>query len=305
GIARADLVAVESDLARTLAEVDDLNAWQNSRSRRLYVDGGMGFYVNLILGAQDFRSFFNRLDFIRNVISDDQRRIEASLSVADDLEVSRGVASQRKEDITAKKTAIETERANIASLQREVKANKQKVATELALRQSLLAGVQADKAGYLREMSRLEVESRNISSLLRSRQAGQVFRADGLNLAWPTTGSVSSGFGYRTHPIFGDRRLHSGIDIRAPSGQAVIASQSGTVVFAGTNGGYGLTVLVDHGNALATLYAHMSGLSVSTGSRVARGARVGSVGCSGYCTGPHLHFETRVNGEPRDPMQFF
>ena len=99
--------------------------------------------------------------------------------------------------------------------------------------------------------------------------------------------------------------MHSGIDISAPYGQAVVAAESGTVVFAGSRGGYGLTVIIDHGGALATLYAHLSSVGVGTGSTVSRGQRIGSVGCSGYCTGPHLHFETRVNGEPVDPMRFF
>ena len=155
-------------------------------------------------------------------------------------------------------------------------------------------------------MALLETESRGIAALLRSIQKGQVYQAgSGKKLAWPTTGSVSSYFGYRTHPIFGDRRLHAGIDISAPAGQSVIAAESGKVVLAGYKGGYGLVVVIDHGNALATLYAHLSAVNVATGGTVGRASRVGSVGCSGYCTGPHLHFETRINGEPRDPMQFF
>jgi murein DD-endopeptidase MepM/ murein hydrolase activator NlpD len=155
-------------------------------------------------------------------------------------------------------------------------------------------------------MAQLEAESRSITRLLRSRQSGQVFQAgSGKKLAWPTTGRVTSGFGYRTHPIFGDVRFHFGIDIAAPTGQAVIASEAGEVIFVGVKSGYGLTVLIDHGNALATLYAHLSSTSVTTGSRIGRGTRVGGIGCTGYCTGPHVHYETRIKGDPVDPMQFF
>jgi len=125
------------------------------------------------------------------------------------------------------------------------------------------------------------------------------------NLLWPTAGSVSSPYGYRTHPVFGDTRLHTGIDISAPYGQSVKAAQAGTVVFAGTDEGYGSYIVIDHGQGFATLYAHLSSIGVSVGRSVARGAGIGAVGCSGYCTGPHLHFETRVNGDPVDPMQYF
>lgn len=124
-------------------------------------------------------------------------------------------------------------------------------------------------------------------------------------LAYPLANSVvTSRFGFRTHPVFGTRRLHAGIDFRGATGTPVLAAGEGTVVFAGPRGGYGNTVIIDHGAALATLYAHQSRLSVTTGSRVTAGQAVGAVGSTGLSTGPHLHFETRVNGTPVDPLNY-
>ena len=106
------------------------------------------------------------------------------------------------------------------------------------------------------------------------------------------------------HPIFGDRRLHTGIDIGAPYGAPVWAADNGTVTYAGVMSGYGNVIVVDHGGGLATTYNHLSAFAVGTGQAVGRGQQVGNVGCSGYCTGPHLHFEVRINGTPVDPMPY-
>jgi murein DD-endopeptidase MepM/ murein hydrolase activator NlpD len=115
---------------------------------------------------------------------------------------------------------------------------------------------------------------------------------------------VTSGFGYRIHPIFGTRRLHTGVDIGAPYGATVSACDSGTVAFAGVMSGYGNVIAIDHGGGFATTYNHLSGFAVQPGQSVSRGQSMGYVGCTGYCTGPHLHFEVRINGNPVDPMPY-
>ncbi len=305
GVARNELLATEASLTQTGSRLEALNKRLSERTRSHY-KSGPAQNLGILLSAEDIRGFITRLNFLRSVIQEDRGRVQALEKLNSQLSVSRDLIIQRKADITAQMQAIEDEKANIAKMRESMRVSKTKVVDELATRQKLLSQVQSDKASYLKEMAQLERESRNIGSLLKSRQKGQVFQAgSGGKLAWPTTGRVTSSYGYRTHPIFKDRRLHAGIDIGAPAGQSVIAAEAGTVVFAAVRSGYGLTVVIDHGNALGTMYAHLSGVNVSTGSKVARGTRVGSVGCSGYCTGPHLHFETRVNGEPRDPMGFF
>jgi murein DD-endopeptidase MepM/ murein hydrolase activator NlpD len=115
---------------------------------------------------------------------------------------------------------------------------------------------------------------------------------------------VTSGFGYRTHPIFGGRRLHAGIDLRAATGTRVESAADGVVVHAGWRGGYGNAVVVDHGGGLATLYGHLSAVHVDVGEEVDAGEAIGAAGSTGGSTGPHLHFEVRSDGTPVDPRTF-
>ena len=115
---------------------------------------------------------------------------------------------------------------------------------------------------------------------------------------WPTSGQITSGFG----PRWG--RMHQGLDIAAPTGRPITAAKSGTVIVAGWSGGYGQLVVVDHGGGLATAYAHQSRIAVKTGDPVTQGGLVGFVGSTGHSTGPHLHFEVRVNGAARDPLPY-
>lgn len=121
---------------------------------------------------------------------------------------------------------------------------------------------------------------------------------------WPTSGGVGSGFGARLHPVLGYYRQHDGLDIGGASGQDIWASAPGTVIFAGWRGGYGNAVIIQHDNGISTLYAHMSSIGTSVGATVGAGTRIGAVGSTGLSTGPHLHFEVRVNGTPVDPRGY-
>lgn len=120
-------------------------------------------------------------------------------------------------------------------------------------------------------------------------------------LVMPVAGRVGSGYGNRVHPITGEHRLHAGVDIAAPEGTPIVAAADGVVTFAGRRGGYGLLVEVEHADGSTTRYAHQSRIAVSVGDRVTAGARLGDVGSTGMSTGPHLHFELRVDGSPVDP----
>jgi len=145
----------------------------------------------------------------------------------------------------------------------------------------------------------LEVEDREVTSITRQSPSGGGAPAVGRGgWIWPAKGPITSGFGVRWG------RMHKGIDIGAPTGAPILAARPGTVSYAGAMSGYGNVVIVDHLGGLSTLYAHQSAIAVRKGEQVGQGERIGSVGCTGRCTGPHLHFEIRVNGAARNPTSF-
>lgn len=187
--------------------------------------------------------------------------------------------------------------------------------TELEAREETQRLIQEELQGRISawelEAQQLAREAEELTELIRDKQAeelgfnpGDPGTASIEGFITPTNGSVGSGFGLRVHPIFRSTRMHTGVDIGAPSGQAIWASKAGRVIFAGSKGGYGNAVVVQHEGNVATLYAHMSAFRSSEGDMVEAGDIVGLVGSTGFSTGPHLHFETRVDGVPKDPQLF-
>lgn len=228
------------------------------------------------------------------------RRVEAETAEleADALE-AKALVFERQLDASRRRAALEAARAEQAAARAEV-------AAEQANEQRLLTQVQAQRREHEQRLAQLQRESNDIAAQLRRRQAGQAVTPSGRGvLSWPVMRPVvTSTYGYRVHPIFGDRRLHAGIDLSAQTGTPVYSARDGVVVFAGWKGGYGNTVIVDHGGQIATLYAHNNALSVATGASVRRGQQVAQAGSTGNSTGPHVHFEVRVGGSPVDPMGY-
>jgi murein DD-endopeptidase MepM/ murein hydrolase activator NlpD len=196
---------------------------------------------------------------------------------------------------------VASERDQAAGVRNTVSGRRQAVEGELQSYYADLGDIEQQRQQYERETEALRAESEAIAAFLRAHGDGEA-EVSPKGMTWPARGPVTSGYGWREHPIFGTRRFHAGIDIGAPTGAPIVAAGSGTVVFASSRTGYGNHVIIDHGGGVATLYAHMSSIGASNGQRVAIGDRIGAIGCTGYCTGPHLHFEVRVNGDPVNPM---
>ncbi len=167
--------------------------------------------------------------------------------------------------------------------------------------QRLIADIDSREREYEETERRIREITQKRSEELRRRE---VFDSPMGPVIWPTTGRVVSGFGMRRHPIFGTNRMHTGIDIDAPAGTPVVSVAEGYVIYAGWLGGYGNTVMVQHDNQHATLYAHLRSYIVHEDQKVEQRELIGYVGSTGWSTGPHLHFEVRVNNEPVNPMNY-
>jgi len=279
----ASLAVVRTRLAGQRARVD-------GRLRDIYKWGRQG-YVDLLLEAGDFSELVTRAHFLSAIM-----RADARLLVhyeADVQEYSRLYLQfvHQEEQIAALIARTQTRRAEILE--------------DVAAKQALLARIQKERALYEQVIEDLEETDRELAALIRRMQpAGGPATLGGRfrGFLWPARGVFTSGYGMRYHPIFRIRRMHSGVDIAAPRSAPVVAAWDGTVLYTGWFGGYGKIVIIDHGDGLSTLYAHLSAILTRPGARVRKGQMVGRVGSTGFSTGPHVHFEIRVNGTPVNPV---
>ncbi|HWC13662.1 MAG TPA: peptidoglycan DD-metalloendopeptidase family protein [Actinomycetota bacterium] len=193
-----------------------------------------------------------------------------------------------------KKAELSAERKSLARAKAKRDQAKKEVNEKLAVLNARLK-VQRNKEGNLMDESD---RIRGDLAAMQARHSVMRLGTSATGYIWPLNGNVTSGYGYRWG------RQHTGIDIDGYSGQPIVASKDGRVVLAEYYSGYGQAVVVDHGGGYATLYAHLSRFGTSNGADIEQGEVVGYVGCTGSCTGDHLHFEVRVNGNPQDPMRY-
>jgi murein DD-endopeptidase MepM/ murein hydrolase activator NlpD len=279
----AALAAVRRRLAGQRARLD-------GRLRDIYKWGRQG-YVDLLLDAGDFSELVTRAHFLGAIMRADARLLAEY--EADVQEYSRLYLQ------------LEGEQEQITALITRTRLRRGQIVQQVEAKQGLLARIQRERVLYEQVVEELEETDRELVALIRRMQpaGGQPLpRGRFRDFLWPSRGRVSSPFGMRTHPIFRIRRMHSGVDIAAPRGAPVQAAWDGTVLYTGWFGGYGKIVILDHGEGLSTLYAHLSAILTSPGRLVRRGQVIGRVGSTGYSTGPHVHFEIRVNGTPVNPV---
>lgn len=299
-----ELHAKNAELESALAQLQDQQARLNARVAEIYMSEPSTFSRAYGL-AEDFADVVAADQYAIDIVRNDQRMVEAIQASKSIIEQQRGDIAAKQQDLAVRRQAAADVTEKIGAIVAERAAARGAVLAQIARHRSLLASVRTQKSAYRRALDNMLAESRTIESLLRGVQRGQrVIQGRGGYLRWPVTGSITSGFGWRTHPIYGYRSFHTGIDVGAPSGMRVKAARHGRVIYTGYRGSYGLIVLIDHGNSLATLYAHLSRTFVREGERVDTQEIVGAVGSTGWSTGPHLHFEVRVSGEPVNPIRW-
>ena len=310
GVRRVQLADIQASLKRHTDALDD-------RLVDIYEQGSTS-YLDVLVNATSFEDFVERLDFLRFIVRSDteliarvnaeQKRyqqivaqLEATQADLDaqrmDQERARGqlsdLADRRRELLYAA-----TLQQNV--IQRNVQQLEDLTAEQEAELQRLIIERQREEAAAALRAHLAAIQARCAAATAAGQRCPN--EGFGTHFIWPAQGPVVSPFGMRWHPILGGYRMHTGIDIGAPYGAPIVASADGVVLFVGWYGGYGNTVIVDHGNTLSTLYAHCSAILVNQGQQVAQGQAIARVGATGYATGPHLHFEIRVNGVPVNPL---
>jgi murein DD-endopeptidase MepM/ murein hydrolase activator NlpD len=260
------------------------------RIRDIYKNGQVN-YLDVLFGAKDFNDFVSRMDILKKILAYDNALLQATKADRAALEKA--------------KAQLEIDRVKIVDLRKQAAAKKDLVAARRQERQGVLNAATYERETAERAYRELIETSKQIETMIRKIQSGEknVVGSTGAML-WPAEGEITSPFGWRVHPIFGTQRLHTGIDIGADYGDTVRAADGGVVIHSDWMGGYGMAVIIDHGNGISTLYAHNSQLLVSEGQSVAKGQAISRVGSTGYSTGPHLHFEVRQNGTPVNPLNY-
>ena len=311
----------ENKLVEVTAELNEKHGVLEKRVRDIYINGQIS-YLDVLFGAQDFGDFLTRMDLLKRVMIRDSELVASVLAYQTEI---KKVGEQLEAD-----KKIQEELAAKAQAAMEVKLEK------VAKQQALIDLMQNDKDVYDRqydemmassaevqrlihakeeEMRRAAEEARRQAEMEARRQSGNVevigddgggyvMQSFGGGMIWPISGPITSEFGWRTHPIFGSARFHSGLDIGGDYGMPIHAAASGVVIEAGWIGGYGNTIMIEHGSGIVTLYGHNESLAVGVGQQVNQGDVIAYCGSTGNSTGPHCHFEVRVGGEPVSPWDY-
>ncbi|XGV97351.1 MAG: murein hydrolase activator EnvC [Leptolyngbya sp. BL-A-14] len=245
----------------------------------------------VLLQSQNLNEFLDRRHQLKQLYKADQHLLSSFKQETDRIDDQRNQVEQQKNQI--------------ALLKQQLLAQKSEFEAQASSQQTMIERLRSDRRALEVAESQLLQDSHNITLLIQQRVgSGEIaFRGTGQMIA-PCLGEITSGFGWRMHPILGYQRFHSGLDFGADYGTTINAADSGTVIFAGWYGGYGNAVIIDHGGGITTLYGHTSEIYVSEGQTVQRGQAIAAVGSTGLSTGPHLHFEVRQNGDPVNPATY-
>ncbi|HSW35897.1 MAG TPA: peptidoglycan DD-metalloendopeptidase family protein [Candidatus Limnocylindrales bacterium] len=287
------IVVKEIALAeQALVEAEELLSYREDLLRirlRAIQQHGFVTYLEVLLDVSSFSDFLTRLHNLRIIASNDMRLLEEFQADRDNIQTW--------------KDELELKRSNLESMRQQVAANEAEIERATADRVTILGNLQGEIALNLRAIQDLEDEAQQLDSLIR-RLIAESSQFSGLTgaLLWPVEPQtwISSGFGWRRDPFSGAQAWHGGVDIAPHGGAAnyILAAEAGKVIFAGWKGGYGNTIMIDHGGGTVTLYAHMSSLLLEADAIVIRGQRIGRAGTTGFSTGVHLHFEVREYQKP-------
>jgi murein DD-endopeptidase MepM/ murein hydrolase activator NlpD len=285
-----ELASVNAELASAEARLAERNSQLSTRLRALYERGAVS-YVEVLLTSRSFSDFINRFLVLRTVINHD-------------VEVYHAVQDE-KAMIEEYRAQVELKQAELLVLRQQTANHQATLQARSANRTALLSNLNNEKAEVEKAFAEMERLASELDKIIKDLQAKYAAGQGTGVLTWPTPDSarITSPFGWRIHPISRVREFHSGIDIGGlPTGRNIVAADSGMVILADWFGGYGKTVIIDHGKGITTLYAHTNQILVKEGQTVAKGQVIAHVGSTGMSTGPHLHFEVRVNGTRVNPL---
>lgn len=290
--AQGKLNSLQNNLSTALSDFSEIDFQMRRRIRQIFKTQRKGFF-ELLLSAQDFNTFLDRVYFEGLVIKNDYKKMV--------------YARKKAREIALLKYNIEEQKRYLARSIKNINYQQENIQQEIARNQNMIQKLRTDRGTYERAERELARQSASLQSMIsRNAHNSNINVVSGF--IKPIGGRITSPFGWRRHPIFNSRSFHSGVDIGGPYNGNVRASNAGKVIYSGWYGGYGKVVILDHGQVngipTTTLYAHLNSARVTPGEYVSKGQVVGFEGTTGYSTGPHVHFEVRVNGRPNNPLNY-
>lgn len=286
-------IEIQIDVTTNELEEAELNLEEkqdtfNKRIRVMYMNGNVGF-LEILLSSEDIKDFLSRQDIVESIAEHDKELIK--------------FMKEQRDIIDAKKIELEAQRASVEVTKSKIESRKKDLELATREKEDLMSRLEVDKKALEKEIDKFNDEAKEIEAKIVKLQRDSGPYSGGA-MGWPAPGynRITSQYGYRIHPILKVKKLHTGIDIGVPTGGNIVAAAEGTVIYSGSLGGYGNTIMLDHGGGIVTLYAHNSRLMVKEGAVVKRGDIVSKAGSTGMSTGPHLHFEVRKNGVYQDPL---
>lgn len=328
----------EVELAEAIEEQEYQLERYKTRVRAMEEDGNLS-YFSVLFSAKNFSDLLNKIYDIQEIVEYDQMVSEQLDAATQAVEKAKAGLEETKAELEVMKAEAESAKAQLELEVADAQAMIDKLNANIAESEGTIAELDNDRArvdseinSAIQDVSALnsniqkaiaEEESKAVAAAARAAAARQAAEsatsgasssvqysgggktATG-DFIWPTTSTkITSPYGYRIHPISGGSKLHAGVDIGAPTGTSIFAAASGQVVTAKYSSSYGYYILINHGNGVYTLYAHCSALYVSAGDAVAQGNSIAAVGSTGNSTGPHLHFEVKINGSTVNPLNYF
>ena len=318
--AEVRLAAKEAELDQAQAEVDDaykqlkILAARLKRSLNVLKDRIVAIYQSgdpdmssMVFAAEDYGDLIQRSEYLDQIQNQDEALVGRVRDLRDEQHDTFERLKKAKDTIKSSRDEIAAEEENLATARQAVESQQNKLAAARAERQAVVDSIDShiDKLDDVEADLQAEIQEQLMAASGTSvLPAGPMSAPSAAGLIWPVSGPITSGFGGRSSPGGVGSTYHEGLDFGIPEGTPIRAAKGGTVVIAAYTGGYGNYTCIDHGGGLSTCYGHQSGYAVSAGQSVDQGQVIGYSGNTGASTGPHLHFEVRVNGAAQDPLGY-
>jgi len=288
-----NLSITEDKLTELKHDYSDLRLEAETRIKQIY-QGQRLKILEILLTTPNLTDFLDVLYYQKLLLAQDKALLEKLSTQSKEIENYKDELAQQK--------------IEIAGIVSKINEQKKKIAKEHSIQSNLVDKIRTERASYEQAERQLERDSQKLIAEINRLVGEDSFHGPTIPgsgaFAYPIRGRLTSPFGMRRHPIFKVVSFHSGVDLAAPFGTPIMASDSGRVIFNGWYGGYGKVVIVDHGMNFSTLYAHLSRATASKGENIVKGEVIGYEGRTGYSTGPHLHFEVRKYGKPQNPLNY-